>query len=82
MTEQTTFMIWNMVRNEVVVEAPTAEGIERAYHNKWAPPRTSMDLIVEIPKVLGLNIHTYRNFPQSFMFDGAKLYASRKAGVS
>lgn len=78
MSQPTTFMIWNMVRNEVVVEAPTPEQIEMSYHNKYASPRTAMDMIVEVPKALGLNIHTHKSFPQSFMFDGAALYQKRR----
>lgn len=85
MTEQpTTFMICNMVTGECTVEAPTPELIERTYHytDAWHKPRGIEQVIVEIPKVYGLNIHTYRQFPRNMIFDGVALYAKRKAGAS
>lgn len=79
MTEQSTFMICNMITGQCTVEAPTPELIQRAftYTDAWTPKRGIEQVIVEVPKVYGLNLHTYKNFPRNMIFDGVALYAKR-----
>jgi len=78
-TEQhTTFMICNMITGQCTVEAPTPELIHAAFHSPHVkPPRGIEQVIVEIPKVYGCNLHTYKQFPRNMIFDGVALFAKR-----
>lgn len=82
MTEPNTFMIYNVLTGQVTLEAPTAEAIERAYNysDAYIKPRGIEQVILEIPKAYGLDIHTYRNFPREMIMTGIALFAKRKAG--
>lgn len=77
------FAIYNLVTKQMTTTAPTPELIEREYHytDKYIPPRDMTQQIAEFPTVLGLNIHTYRMFPEQMILDGIVRYAKRKAGA-
>lgn len=77
------FAIYNLVTKQITTTAPTPELIEREYHytDAYFPKRDMTQQIAEFPTVLGIDIRTYRLFPEQIILDGIARYARRKAGV-
>lgn len=76
------FAIYNLVTKQITTTAPTVELIERAYaYRDQYIKRDMMQQIAEFPVALGIDIRTYKMFPENMILDGIARYAKRKAGV-
>lgn len=84
MSNPNTFLIFNSITGEVTVEAPNPEQIQHSftYTDAHVKKRGPEQMIAEIPKVLGLNIYTFRNYPRAMLFDGVALYQKRKGNTN
>lgn len=75
----TRFLIIDLVKWNVRVQAMTAEKIEKSYHKPMtAIPRDITQVIGEYPDALGVDIETFKTIPRSVILDGITRYAENK----
>lgn len=78
----TTFLIIDLVKWGVRVQASSVELIEKSYRKPiTAIPRGLTQQIGEYPDELDVNINTFKDVPREVVLEGIARYARRKAGA-